>query len=245
MVAAAVLFLLLSRPGDGVSIATYRTSLAPRTPNQAWNIRVAARKVDGITLRPGDTFSFAKAVGPVSGEAGFVRGLSIRAGEPASEEGGGICQLVSTIYNAALRANLQIVERRKHLWPVQSVPPGLDATFSTGNVDLRFRNTLKQPVRLRVSAEGSHLTVRIVGERREEASVEVVRTVRSTLPPERIVQGSPLLKRGDQRVSQRGRPGFEVEVRRIVRRGGERREERISYDRYAPVNEILLFGMRR
>src|SRR5205814_3148324 len=133
------------------------TSLAGRTPNQDANIRVAAERVDGVTLNPGDVYSFARAVGPVSADTGFVKGLAIRGGEPASEDGGGICQVVSTIYNAALRANLRIVERRKHLWPVRSVPPGLDATFATGNVDFRFANNLKQTIRLRVFADDQHV----------------------------------------------------------------------------------------
>jgi vancomycin resistance protein YoaR len=242
---AAGLTLRAASPPPGVSLSSYRTSLAGRTPNQAANIRLAAQRVDGVTLHPGEVFSFARAVGPVSAETGFVKGLALRGGEPAREDGGGICQVASTVYNAALRANLRIVERRKHLWPVQSVPPGLDATFASGHVDLRFENTLKQTIRLRLAADDRHLTARIIGERREPATVEVVRAVRSTLPPERIVRASSLLRRGQQRIVNHGRPGFEVEVWREVHQEGQTCRERLSSDRYAPVNQIVEIGTRR
>ncbi len=244
LVAGAALTLRAAGESPGVVLAAYSTSLAGRTPNQRANIRVAAQRADGVTLRPGEVYSFGQAVGPVSAETGFVKGLAIRGGEPASEDGGGICQVASTIYNAALRANLAIVERRKHLWPVQSVPPGLDATFATGHADLRFRNTLRQTVRVRVVADDRRLVARVVGERPEAARVSIVRALKSTLPPERIAQANPLLKRGQRRVANRGRPGCEVEIWREVEEGGVRRRERVSYDRYAPANELVWFGTR-
>jgi vancomycin resistance protein YoaR len=228
----------------GVVLGAYSTSLAGRTPNQAANIRLAAERIDGVTLRPGEVFSFGRAVGPVSAATGFVKGLALRGGEPASEDGGGICQVASTIYNAALRANLEIIERRRHLWPVQSVPPGLDATFASGHTDLRFRNSLSQTLRLRVAAGGDRLTARLLGSQPAAAAVEVVRVVRATLPPERLLRASSLLKRGQQRTVTRGRPGLEVEVFREVRTGTRLRRERVSYDRYAPLNEVVEFGTR-
>ena len=182
MIAAAALGLRGEAPG--VTLAAYSTSLSGRTRNQDANIRVAAERVDGVTLQPGEVFSFARSVGPVSAETGFVRGLAIRDGEPASEDGGGICQVASTIYNAALLANLKIVERRKHLWPVHSVPPGLDATFASGNADMKFQNSLSQVIRVRVIAQGSRLTARIVGDHAEPSQVDVIRSIKAVLPPE-------------------------------------------------------------
>src|SRR6266542_3667293 len=129
-----------------VVVAAYSTSLRGRTPNQCANIRRAAAALDGIALAPGQVFSFARALGPVSADTGFVKGLAIRDGETAREDGGGICQVSSTLYNAALRAGLPIIERRRHLWPVHSVPPGLDAAFAAGHIDLKFQNSLAQPL---------------------------------------------------------------------------------------------------
>ena len=227
-----------------VVIASFATSLRGRTPDQAHNIRVAAQRVDGVVLRPGAVFSFQQALGKVSAGDGFVKALAIRDGEPSEEDGGGVCQVASTIYNAALKGNLGIVERRKHLWPVHSVPPGLDATFAFGHVDMKFRNTLRQPVRVRVLAEPQRLVCRIVGERPEAAQVRVERAVLSALRPSQVLQASPLLRRGERRVAVKGRAGWEVEVWRHVTMNGEQRQERISRDRYAPLNQVVEIGTR-
>src|SRR5438105_4526365 len=91
----AVTALLVGRAGweaEGV-VAGYSTSLRGRTPNQGANIRRAAAALDGIVLGPGQVFSFEQALGPVSGEAGFLKALAIRDGETAREDGGGICQV--------------------------------------------------------------------------------------------------------------------------------------------------------
>src|SRR5258708_53266 len=115
LAAVAVLVMgtavLLERAGRDaeVVVAAYSTALRGRTPNQCANIRRAAAALDGTALAPGQVFSFAQVLGPVSSDTGFVKGLAIRDGETAREDGGGICQVSSTLYNAALRAGLRII----------------------------------------------------------------------------------------------------------------------------------------
>src|SRR5438270_2911266 len=140
ILAVAALLLRPQAAPRGVVVASFATSLRGRTPDQVVNMRRAARALDGVTLQPGQTFSMERALGPVTAEAGYLPALAIRDGEPAEEDGGGICQVASTLYNAALRADLAIVERQRHVWPVHSVPPGLDCGFSSGHLDLKFRN---------------------------------------------------------------------------------------------------------
>jgi vancomycin resistance protein YoaR len=238
--ATAALFLRPHAAPKGVVIASYATSLRGRTLDQVANMRRAAAALDGAPLPPGQTFSMARALGPITAAAGYLPALAIRDGEPAEEDGGGICQVASTLYNAALRANLAIVERRRHLWPVHSVPPGLDCGFASGHLDLRFHNTTGQPLTLRVTTDDRHLLCRIVAERPMAETVRVERVVRGVLPPESVVRATPRLKRGQQRLAQRGRPGWEVEVWRITRdvHDAEKRVQ-VSRDRYAPVNRVL------
>jgi vancomycin resistance protein YoaR len=229
----------------GVVIAAYATSLRGRTPDQAANIRRAAAALDGVMLPPGGTFSMERALGPVTSESGYRRALAIRDGEPAEEDGGGICQVASTLYNAALRANLTILERQRHLWPVHSVPPGLDCGFASGHLDLKFRNPTDQPLLLRVTTDDRHLLCRVVGERPLKETVRVERVVRAVLPPESVVRATPRLHRGRQRLAQHGRPGWEVDVWRVTRRPGDsERRTLVSRDRYAPVNRVLWVGTR-
>jgi vancomycin resistance protein YoaR len=245
MVAIAAVFLHPQAAPKGVVIASFATSLRGRTPDQVANMRRAAAELDGVALVPGQTFSMERALGPVTAEAGYLPALAIKDGEPAEEDGGGICQVASTIYNAALRANLAIVERQRHVWPVHSVPPGLDCGFSSGHLDLKFRNTTGQPLLLRVTADNQHLLCRIVGERPVGEQVRVERVVRAVLPPESVVRATPRLRRGMQRRAQRGRPGWDVEVWRVVSRAaGSEQRMLVSRDRYAPVNEVLWVGTR-
>ncbi len=229
----------------GVVIAAYATSLRGRTPDQVANMRRAAAALDGVTLAPGRTFSMERSLGPVTAAAGYLPALAIRDGEPAEEDGGGVCQVASTVYNAALRAGLGIVERRRHLWTVHSVPPGLDCGFASGHLDLKLKNTTDQPLLLRVTSDDRHLRCRVVGERPLTATVRIERQVRAVLPPESVVRATPRLQRGRQRLAQRGRPGWEVEVWRVtIRPGAPERRERVSHDRYAPVNRVLWVGTR-
>jgi vancomycin resistance protein YoaR len=245
VIAAAAVFLRPRVAPRGVVVASFATSLRGRTPDQVANMRQAAAALDGVILQPRQTFSMERALGPVTAEAGYLPALAIKDGEPVEEDGGGICQVASTLYNAALRANLAIIERRRHVWPVHSVPPGLDCGFASGHLDLKFRNTSGQPLILRVAADDRHLVCRMVGERRAAETVRIERLVRAVLPPESVVRATARLSRGQQRLAQRGRPGWEVEVWRVVSRGGEpERRTLVSRDRYAPVNRVLWVGTR-
>jgi vancomycin resistance protein YoaR len=245
ILAACALLLRPEAAPKGVEIASFATSLRGRTPDQVVNMRRAARALDGLILQPGQTFSMERALGPVTAEAGYLPALAIRDGEPAEEDGGGICQVASTLYNAALRADLAIVERQRHVWPVHSVPPGLDCGFSSGHLDLKFRNTHDQPLLMRVSADDRHLLCRLIGERPQSETVRIERVVRAVLPPESVVRATARLRPGQQRLAQRGRPGWEVEVWRVVGRPGVSEQRRlVSRDRYAPVNRVLWIGMR-
>ena len=148
------------------------------------------------------------------------------------------------LYNAALRADLTIIERQRHVWPVHSVPPGLDCGFASGHLDLKFRNSTDQPLLMRVTADGGRLLCRFIGEHPLRESVRVERVVRAVLPLKSVVRATARLHRGRQRLAQRGRPGWEVEVWRVVSRPGVPEQRRlVSRDRYAPVNRVLWIGM--
>src|SRR5207244_10935366 len=141
-----------------------------------------------VILQPGQTFSMERALGPVTAEAGYLPALAIKDGEPVEEDGGGICQVASTLYNAVLRANLAIIERRRHVWPVHSVPPGLDCGFAAGHLDLKFRNTTGQPLLMRVTTDDRHLLCRLIGQRPLPESVRIARVLRPVLPPAAVVR---------------------------------------------------------
>lgn len=109
--------------------------------NRRFNIAVGIEKMKGVLIAPGDTFSFNDNLGPVDGENGFLPELVIKGNNTIPEFGGGLCQVSTTTFRAAMNAGLPILERRNHAYAVQYYSPqGTDATIYPGSVDLKFRN---------------------------------------------------------------------------------------------------------
>lgn len=152
--------LWVQRPFQA-QIASYRTSLADRTEAQRHNIRQAVMALDGVVIEPGETFSFNETVGPRLPERGYREAPAYMERNLVTSIGGGICQVSSTMYNAAALSGLAIVERHPHSRRVASVPPGRDATVWYGMADLRFRNSYPNPVRLAVKVANEALFVAV------------------------------------------------------------------------------------
>jgi len=132
-------------------------------PNRNTNIRLAAQALNGCRLRPGATFSFNRTLGYTSADRGFKEAGVLVNGKPETDLGGGICQVSSTLYNAALAAGMGIVERHSHSAPVGYVPPDRDATVSYGGPDFRFRNNTPNVSYLVFQYDNRTLTVSIYG----------------------------------------------------------------------------------
>ncbi len=133
--------------------------------NRVHNIRLAAACLDHLLIRPGETFSFNAVVGPRSLKRGYRKARVIVDGEFTEDFGGGVCQVSSTLYLAALRAGMEVVQRHSHSRPVGYLPLGMDATVNFGSLDLKLRNPFPTPLYLRTFVKGGRLTVLIFGKR--------------------------------------------------------------------------------
>lgn len=130
-------------------LASYSTPILDRDPNRVHNIRLTVDKLQGRVIHAGEVFSFNKAVGEPHTSSGFRPATVLGDdGRPRKELGGGMCQVSSTLYNAALKAGFKVIERHPHARPVDYVPAGRDATVYT-NLDLKFENTTERPVVIR------------------------------------------------------------------------------------------------
>ena len=226
-------------PSPERPIASYVTTLRGRTESQIFNVRLAARKINGMSLQPGQTFSFLKAVGPWTADMGYEKAPVSYDGELVRSWGGGVCQLSSTLYNAALLAGLEIVERHRHYWPARYAPLGRDAAVAYYDVDLRFRNGLPAPVRIVAEIEGENLVVRMLSGCRPSSTVRIESEMRSVSRPSEVIQSRASGGSGRWKLINRGHPGFYVVTyRRFVSSSGIRREL-VSEDRYPPMNRIL------
>jgi vancomycin resistance protein YoaR len=165
-------------------ISGFVTYYNPRNQNRAYNIKLAAKSLNHYVIMPGEIFSFNKAVGKRTEEKGYKRAPVIVRGELSEGIGGGICQVSSTLFNAADQAGLTIIKRYSHSKRVGYVPPGRDATVSWYGPDFTFRNDYDHPVLIKCYAgQGTH-SVEIFSNKRLEAERRDVQDAPKELPPE-------------------------------------------------------------
>ena len=177
------------------------------------NLRIALSYMNGVVVMPGKIYSYNNNIGDTTYSKGYLPAATFKAGTTVNELGGGICQTVSTLYNVALYANLEIVERHQHGLPVGYVPPSRDATVYSPSLDFKFKNTRKYPVKIVTSFNaGGSLTVSLYGTK-EENEVEVIlsQTRLSTIPaPVNYVYDTNLAP-GTQVVVSNGANGYTSE----------------------------------
>ncbi|MFM7320890.1 MAG: VanW family protein, partial [Armatimonadota bacterium] len=153
---------ILSRMG--VLLASYHTDYASSSANRKSNVALAASKIDGLLLAPGESFSYNKSVGPRVADQGWKLAHQFQDGQVVDGIGGGVCQVSSTLYNAVLLAGLKVEERHNHSMPVAYLDPGRDATVSYGALDFRFSNSTAGPIYVSADANGRRLTFRVYGD---------------------------------------------------------------------------------
>lgn len=164
---------LLFRDKLGAQTTVYRSSSAGR----ATNVELSAAKLDGVVLNPGEVFDYNKVVGKRTAAAGFKEASAYAGGKVVQEIGGGICQTSSTLYCAALFANLEITRRDCHMFAVGYVPWGMDATVSWGGPEFRFKNNREFPIKIVAKTENRELTIEIWGTDVDGSYVEMTNSV--------------------------------------------------------------------
>ena len=192
------------------------TTTVGGSANRASNVRLAASLCNGKVLLPGERFSYNAATGPRTEAKGFLPAPAYVGGDTVDSVGGGICQVSSTIYLAALRADLNIVQRQNHSYAVGYVPDGMDATVFYGSVEFIFENNTNYPVKLVSTLKGRTLTVSLLGTNEDGHTVKVTNKQLSTNPYETIYEEDATLKPGESKVKVSGYTGKVVEVYRNV-----------------------------
>ena len=181
-----------------VERGAYSTTLIGSMPARTHNVALAASALDSTVLEPGAELSFNQVVGPRTAERGYGVAPVILREARQLQLGGGICQVASTVFAASLLAGLTVIERSRHSSPVDYIAPGEDATIAWGFKDLKIRNDLEEPVRLRVSIVGSTLAARVESASAPEGRYDLV-------TEEREVPAS----------SDENLPGHEIDLYRV------------------------------
>ncbi len=141
------------------------------------NIETALGRLQGLVLEPGKTFSFNWTVGRRTAGRGYLPAPVLFQDKRSIQIGGGICQVSSTLYNAALLSDLEVLERHRHSSPITYLPLGLDATVAYGYKDLKFKNPHPFPIRISAAIAEDTLTISILGKEKLSYEIDVVTRV--------------------------------------------------------------------
>ncbi len=209
------------------------------------NIRLACKALDGVVLKPGEEFSFRDAVGPITGEGGYVEAIACPGGDDVREMGGGISQISSTLYASVLLSDLRVGQRSPHKYAPDFIEAGLDAAVSGSKQDLTFTNSTLYPIRIRAELLGSKLRIQLLGTDQREYSVRL--DIASVLQgaseiayekyPEDTEKGY-----ADGDVIRDGKPGRKVTVTLMKfskETGREISRSQVSVSTYAPLDTII------
>jgi len=226
-------------------ISAFTTDMGVSSSNRIHNVLLMGRYLDGTIVRPGQTFSFNGTIGPRTVERGFVEGQMILGGLLVPSIGGGVCQVATTIFNAAFEAGLPIRERHNHSFYISHYPMGRDATVSWGGPNLVFRNDLDHAILIKASGNSSTLTVSFYGTRQGRKVIATTSAPTAYTSPTLQYAVDPSAPAGSVRTEPGGGPGFSVNVHRKVVENGKVIRKDDFFTRYTPQNSTAVYGPGR
>ncbi len=147
---------------SAVFLSNFKTKYNVNPKARATNIALAANSINGKIIKPGEIFSYNRAIGSTTAEKGYKKAKIFVNGKEEEGMGGGICQVSSTLYNAAKAAGMEIIERHPHSKKVYYVGDGNDAAVSPGGIDFKFRNIKNFNVQIVAKAENGEVSTGII-----------------------------------------------------------------------------------
>ena len=229
-------------------LATFTTRYNAGDRDRTTNLVLACQKINGKVLMPGEIFSYNETLGPRTYSAGYRDAKVYESGQVVDGIGGGICQISSTLYNAALMSDMKIIERRNHQFVTSYVGAGRDATVVYGSTDFRFKNTRTYPIRIVASAKSGVATVSIFGikEADREYTYSFSTKTISTIPyTTKYVEDSSLAP-GKEVVKQKGANGLVTQTYMTKMLNGKVvSTELLSKDTYSAMQKIIRRGVTK
>lgn len=226
----------------GETLASYTSKITDSDRNRLTNVNLAATKINGVVINPGDVFAYLSYVEPITAAAGYKSANVYANGKVEKDIGGGVCQVSSALYSAVLYADLDVVKRYNHSLTVGYVPLGQDATVSHGEIDFRFRNNTNEPIKIVASSDSAGVYIKLLGKKLDPSmSVEVVNVTTATLNPELVVEEDPSLQPGEEKVSYAGKTGYIVETYKDYYKDGKFVERKyVSKSHYRKIDKTVL-----
>ncbi|MDR7865575.1 MAG: VanW family protein [Sporomusaceae bacterium] len=231
---------------DGV-VGSYTTQFSLEDKNRSENIVIAAKHVNGVIVRQGDTFSFNTNVGPRLAQNGYKIAPVFINGKLVPDWGGGVCQVSSTLYNAALLADMKIEERTPHFRPPAYVPLGQDATVADNYLDFKFRNTSGHNIYILSDVAGDQINIHILGRLQSNPpEIHIVAADKKVWEPNTVIKQDPKLELGKEVVEVEGQKGFHISTYRVkyASSGRETGRELLATDEYQPEDRVVRVGTK-
>ena len=228
-------------------LSTFKTRYNASLTSRTNNLKLAANKINGTVVMPGEIFSYNKTVGKRTVEAGFTDAAGYQGGKVVDMIGGGICQISSTLYDAVVYANLEIVERHNHMFLTSYVGAGKDATVVYGRLDFRFKNTRNYPIMIKTSVQSGIAQIDIYGIKEEkEYEIEISSTILSYIPYSVVYEDNSNWEVGREKVTQGGSQGCKSKTYKIMKLNGvEVSRTVLSTDTYDPMNKYITRGTKQ
>lgn len=226
------------------------SEFAGSIPGRIHNVVLAAAKINGILIKPGGTFSFNDAVGDISPETGFQPAYVIKEGHTVLGDGGGVCQVSTTLFRAALAAGLPIVERQAHAYRVHyyeesGYKPGIDATVFAPSVDLKFKNDTPGYILIQTKIDLQKLSLAFelygTGDGRH-AEIFNHQVGGLTAPPPDLYQDDPTLPKGTTKQVDFAAWGTNASFQYKVTRNGDILQDTKFVSNFRPWQAVFLKG---
>lgn len=235
---------MLSTIGD--VLGSFSTDFGSSGTSRAGNLKNGASKINGQVLMPGETLSGYGCMHPFTEENGYFTAAAYENGQVVDSIGGGVCQIATTLYNAALLAELAITQRQNHSMIVTYVEPSMDAAIAGTYKDIKITNNYSTPIYIEGGTSGSRLTFTIYGRDTRPGGREiqyVSETLSTTDPgaPEKRID--PSLPPGTQKQVQSAHIGRKSRLWKIVKVNGMETERLLLHeDTYHPAKAVILVG---
>ncbi len=224
------------------------TNASTSNSNRLTNLRLACAAINGYCVEPGATFSFNGVVGRRTKARGYKMATVYQSGEVAEDIGGGVCQVSTTLWNAAMKSNCEIVERHEHSRPVAYVDRGKDATVNWDSQDMRFKNTSDYPMYLVCYvSDNKRVYCEVYGELFPEGAYITVdaSTTQTVKPSDPVMTYNPLLSAGEQIVITEARTGYYAKAYRVyhLSDGTVIRRDLLCESYYRPARAEIEYGV--
>ena len=228
-------------------LSSYTTYYGSSIPGRKFNVALAASRINGDVIMPGETYSFLGGVGTVSLATGYKEAGVYIGNKVESGVGGGLCQVSSTLYEAALHGNVGIASRTNHSMAVSYLKPGMDAAVYAPSLDLKLTNNYSSPIYIYAYGAEGKLTVAFYGNTADMGgkTYKVYSETLSVIQPNVITKEDSTMFVGTEEVEQKPVIGYKSKTyRQTIQNGTVIKTEVISQDSYKKVDKIVRVGTK-